>query len=226
VSIYCCKKGYLNWEKLYTFDEYQINHIHSIVPDPYRNRVWILTGDLGESSGIWFTDDNFKTVNKFLVGSQSFRSCAAFPIPQGLVYATDTPLENNKINIMNSQNNSSYIEPIYDLEGSCIYSSQVGMDLLFSTTVEGTSSNRNRFFRLISYKRGNGIKSWNSEIVIGNLYAGFRKIASFKKDILPMGLCQFGSVTFPNGENLSNTIVLYGNALKHIDGKMLVLEKK
>ena len=40
-----------------------------------------------------------------------------------------------------------------------------------------------------------------------------------------MGLFQLGTVIFPQGNNFSNYIILYGCALKHIDGKMLILKR-
>ena len=97
--------------------------------------------------------------------------------------------------------------------------------MVFSTTVEGDSSLNRGKFNLISYKKGKGIKSWNSEVIVGNESSGFKSIARFKKDILPMGLFQFGTVMFPNGKSSNNYIVLYGCSLKGIDGKMMIFKK-
>jgi len=43
VSIYGCYEDNSDWHEIYRFKKGQINHIHSIIPDPYQNKVWIFT---------------------------------------------------------------------------------------------------------------------------------------------------------------------------------------
>lgn len=222
VSIYGCDKDVLNWHELYKFKKGEINHIHSIIPDPYQNRVWIFTGDFGDAAGIWYTDNNFKTVERYLWGNQQYRACVGFPTNKGLIYATDTPLENNNIYIALP---NKELKKLYELKGSSIYGMKMQDNYIFSTAVEGNSDGEQGNFSLLSYKRGKGIKSWYSQVVIGNLEDGFETVASFKKDFLPMGLMQFGTITFPSGNNPTNKLVFYGNSLQRIDGKLMILVK-
>jgi len=223
VKIYGCDKDLLKWRELYRFGKGEINHIHSIIPDSYNNRVWIFTGDFGNAAGIWYTEDNFKTVNRYLYGSQQYRSCVGFPTNNGLIYATDTPMENNYIYIADSNKD---IRKLFELEGSSIYGMKMNNNYVFSTAVERHSDGRQGKLSLLSYKRGLGIKSWYSQIVIGNLEEGFVTTAKFKKDLFPMALMQYGTITFPSGNNPTNKIILYGSALKQIDGHLLIIEKK
>lgn len=211
------------WEIAYTFEKGMINHIHSIVPDRYRDVVWILTGDFDQSAGFWIATDDFRKVRSVAIGKQKYRSCAAFPLPEGVLYATDTQFEANSIRLLREVGPVFETEKLYDLEGSCIYSCTVGERYFFSTAVEPASKGKSKL-DLLSYKRGKGIKSWNSEIIMGNLKEGFKRITVFEKDFLPMGLFQFGTVTFPSAQAHFANLVFQGIGLRRIDGKMLIVE--
>lgn len=222
VSIYGCYGNTSSWHEVYRFKKGEINHIHSILPDPYRNRVWIFTGDFGEAASIWYTDDDFITIKKYLGGNQQYRACVAFVVPEGLIYVTDTPLESNNIYFISKDKK---VEKIYELEGSSIYGGCYGDKYIISTVVEGHADGSQGRLGLLSYKRGRGIKSWYSNLIIGNLQEGFRSIGRFRKDLFPMGLMQFGTMIFPSGDNPTDKIIFYGKSLKGIDGKLVILRK-
>ena len=76
---------------------------------------------------------------------------------------------------------------------------------------------------LISYKLANGLIDRNSHIIAGNLTEGFTEIVTFQKDILPMGLCQFGNVQFPCGE-IEDGIVMYPVSVCKYDGHTVLYE--
>ena len=86
-----------NWEIVYTFEKGAINHVHNIIADPYRNCLWVFTGDFGEASAIWKVTDNFKKVERVLCNDQKYRGCVIFPVKEGLIYATDAPFAPNYI---------------------------------------------------------------------------------------------------------------------------------
>ncbi len=211
------------WEVAYTFEKGTINHIHTLVADKYRDCVWISTGDFDNAAGFWIATDDFRSVEPAVIGKQEYRSCAAFALPEGILYATDTQLEANSIRFLRKAGSIFENERLYDLEGSCIYSCSIGESYFFSTAVEPASEGKSKL-DLISYRRGKGIKSWNSEIVMGNLEERFRRIAIFQKDILPMGLCQFGTIVFPSVQSNPNDLIYQGVGLKKIDGKMMIIE--
>ena len=43
--------------------------MHGIFIDPYDGRIWVTTGDDDHESAIWFTDDEFKTLEKVVLKS-------------------------------------------------------------------------------------------------------------------------------------------------------------
>ena len=183
------------WEIAYEFPPNTIKHIHSVIVDKYRNSIIVLTGDSDKESGIWIAKNNFKDVSVLLSGSQQYRACCAYSIKEGIIYATDTPNEKNYIYIIKYLQNNVIIEKIQELSGSCIYSTQWKDKFVFSSTVEPDSSIKGIRY-LFTKKLGKGIKGVNVEIIIGNLKDSFKCIKRFRKDLLPMGLFQYGSVQF------------------------------
>ena len=132
-----------------------------------------------------------------------YRSCACFPIKEGLLYATDAPFANNFIYLLD---NSLNVSPILELLGSCIYACQVDNQFVFSTTVEPDGRDNTIINLLSRKKRGAGIKDSYAHIYVGNLDKGFIEVYKEKKDLWPY-LFQFGAFRFPCGDN--KTRILY-----------------
>lgn len=186
------------WEIAYTFPEGQINHIHNIIPDPYRNCLWVLTGDFGEAAAIWKVTNNFQTIERVVCNNQKYRGCVAFALPEGLLYATDSPLEENHVFLLHPADYTC--RAVTAISGSCIYGCQWNDGYVFSTTVEPTGKYKNKLDFLFHWKIGPGIKDRYTRIYYGTLDKGFEIIHKEKKDCLPF-IFQFGSIKFPAGRN-------------------------
>ena len=191
------------WEKIFEFKAGTINHIHNIITDPYRNCVWIFTGDFGDAAAIWKATSNFKRVERFICGDQKYRGCVAFAVPEGILYATDAPFANNNIYLMNAE--TGIVKEICPIDGSCINGCKWGHQFVFSSTVEGDMFKNKREF-LFSRKRGSGIKNDDVHLYCGNLSEGFSEILKESKDRYPYYSFAFGIFKFPVGENNSNTL--------------------
>ena len=85
------------WQKVYTYPVDQIGHIHTIVYDRFRGRLWIATGDLDQQSEIAWTDDGFATLHLLVRGSQDYSTCNLIPLPDGLVWATHGSVARGKV---------------------------------------------------------------------------------------------------------------------------------
>lgn len=192
------------WEVVYTFPQGTINHVHTIVHDPYRDCLWIFTGDFDEASAIWKVTDNFKSVERACCNDQKYRGCVVFALPEGLLYATDAPFADDFIYLMNSQDYS--VKTIAPIDGSCIYGCQWKDKYVFSTTVEGDGRNTSRMEFFFGRKRGAGIKNEYVHIYCGNLQDGFKEIYKEKKDCMPYNTFQFGVFKFPYGVNNTDTL--------------------
>ena len=215
------------YKKVYEFPKGQIDHIHGIVQDRHRDKVYILTGDTDAGSGIWESCDDFSKVSPLLVGKQIYRCCVLFPTEKGILYATDTPLEQNKILFID---NSFYMTELYEMPGPCIYGmkftdSTGKQQYAFATSVE-PDSQKGRLEYLFTCKKGPGIKDYYVHMIVGSQEDGFCEIGRMQKDGFPMTLGQFGNAQFPKGCTEDNLIIT-PSSVKHYDGKSvrLILKK-
>lgn len=220
VSIYA--RVNKTWQKVFSFPRGKVQHIHGIITDPYRGCVLILTGDKNEESGIWIAYQNFKDVRPLLIGSQSYRACVAFPVEEGIIYATDSPLEKNFIAIARKEKNGWVEHVIQDIPGPCIYGTEVDGMFLFATSVEPDSRIQGMKY-WFTYSLGQGVKDRYSHVILGNLDLGFKEIIRLKKDSLPMLLFQFGNIQFPSGK-IKNKVIMYPVSVKKYDGKTVIYD--
>lgn len=220
VKVHCYNYVDDSWKVLYTYKEGTINHIHGIFRDSYRNRLWILTGDCNKCSNIWFTDNMFSDMDIFLGGKQMYRACQFFPFKDSIMYATDSPDEKNHIF---SYDLNANCKSIHQINGSVIYGSRYKNGFVFATVVEPKQQN-SLIKNLLSYKLGTGILNRQSEIVYYN-GENTHVMLSVKKDLLPMGLFQFGTFSFPAGLDKSKHVYANGISLWKIDNKVIVLSE-
>lgn len=214
------RTGEDKWNVIYTFPQGTINHVHNIVADPYRNCLWVFTGDFDKSAAIWKVTDGFNKVECIACDDQKWRGCVAFALPEGLLYATDTPFAENHIYFM--KDNSS-IETIADISGSCIYGCQWKDKFVFSSTVEADGRDETIWKLLTSKKLGSGIKDDYVRMYVGNLANGFKEVYKEKKDWLPF-IFQFGVFKFPAGVNNGDTLYFQPVATRENDMSLMSLE--
>ena len=216
------RTGIDQWKVVYTFPQGSINHIHNIVSDPYRQCLWVFTGDFDESSAIWRVTDNFQKVERVVCNDQKYRGCVAYALPEGLLYATDAPFADNFIYLMHPETYET--KPLFPLHGSCIYGCQWKDNYVFSSTVEGDGRNTSKLEFLFGRKRGAGIKDDFVHMYKGNPTVGFQEIYKEKKDSLPF-LFQFGVFKFPYGKNNTDTLYFQPVATKKNDLKLMAYKE-
>ncbi len=210
-------------KEVYEFrSEDDIEHIHNLVVDSYRNCIWILTGDFGKGTGIYKATNNFESVECVVRGKQKYRSCVAFPTEKGLIYATDSQFEQNYIKILYTENDKWKIKNIFKTNGPCIYGTLLNDEYYFSTSVEATDSAK-KISNFLKNKRGPGVIKNQSEIVKGNLEKGFEVIYTNEKDVYPFVLFQFGNIIFPSGINNTRHLFFTNIALKSNDFTTMII---
>ena len=215
-----------DWIEIYRFPQGSIEHIHNIIADPYKNVVYILTGDFDHSAGIWIAQNRFESVVPLLVGNQKYRGCVGLPTPRGLVYATDSPFVKNSIRLLKNEGDKWESIHLMDINGPSIYGCQWCNDLVFSTSVEGDGRNQSIWYKLFGKQRGISIKENYSFIYKGNMEDGFREIYKAKKDCLPFYLFQFGVLIFPSGTNYSLFLPVFHMATQKNTMHTILLETK
>lgn len=196
VSIYKYIEGM--WKEVYQFPEHIVMHIHNIVYDKYRKQYVILTGDEDNESALWLADTDFCDVKMLIGGKQKYRACVAFPVQNGIYYATDTPLEQNWIYYY--EYTSEKLRKIFPMPGPCIYGNIYEEKLYLATSVEGNPTLGKWKYRL-SNKLGVGVYDRNVHIIKCTSEGSVEEVGQFTKDKLPMWLFQFGNALFPSAED-------------------------
>lgn len=207
MNIFKSTDGGDTWEIAYHFKEGEINHIHGIFCDPYTNRIWVATGDDDSACIFGYTEDGFKTLVREYTGAQQYRVCVPLFCKDKIIYATDTPFEQNYIRSIDRKTGD--VTDIQRIQGSGIYAAQNGNLMLISTTVEPSDVNKDKYSHLWLSKDGN---KW-------------LELDNYKKDILPITYFQFGSIRFPYYEEDSDVIIFHGRSLRKIDSKSVIINK-
>lgn len=212
----------LNVQTVYSFPKNSIKHIHNIIFDQKEDCYWILTGDNEKDAGIYRMTSDWSQITPIKNGEQKYRSVIAFPIPKGLIYASDAVEHDNSLYILQQTSNGYQEHQLTSINGSCIYGIELKDYYIFSTTVEPKQGPRLRM--LLSEKLGNGIKSKDVHILCVNKHTlEIKKIASHEKDFWSMILFQYGAATFAKG-NISNKLWYYPVACKKVDGKNILIQ--
>jgi len=182
VHVYASTDAGATWSVAYTFPEGAIRHVHNIVHDPWGKCLWLLTGDYGDECRIVRASYDFRQIDIVVQGNQQARAVACVPAESGLYFSSDTPLEANYIYHLARQGKLSQLAPI---SSSSIYGCRVGRDIFFSTMVEPSKRNPDRFVRIFGGRDG---RDW-------------RPLLAWKKDRWPMRFFQYGNAFLPDGEN-------------------------
>lgn len=182
VHIYASADGGSSWSVAYTFPKGSIRHVHNIVHDPWQDCLWVLTGDYGDECRILRASYDFRQVEVILQGHQQSRAVALVPAKNGVYFSSDSPLELNAIYHLDRSGKLSQLAP---LSSSSIYGCRVGADIFFSTMVEPSAANPDRFVRIFGGRDG---ENW-------------RPLLAWKKDRWPLRFFQYGNAFLPDGEN-------------------------
>ncbi len=210
------------WKKVYSFPSGSIKHIHSIIPDPFRNRILILTGDLDHESMVWEAKNNFSDVKCLFGGKQEYRFCCAKAYEFGTVLITDSPYNQNNIFVLYDRP-TVHLEKLYSLPGPTVFFASHNNDIVFATDVEDDAINRSPISRFLSNRRGAGVLDEFAHVFLLNSNKELKELASFKKDVLPMRIFGFGTVHFPDG-NKGDNLFLYPMSVKKLDQVLLCIK--
>lgn len=210
VYIYA-SKDLINWKKAWVFKPGEIRHVHGIVWDGYKKGIWVLTGDSDQESGIWFTADNFATLDKVVEGSQKARAVEIIPVEEGLLIPMDSPLELNYL-YHYGYNTKAFTE-LAALPGSAFHACHINGIFLLSTVTEPSTVNVVDYASVWASTDG---KKW-------------KEISQFKRDIVPVKyqfIFRYAEIYFASGTTGCDYIAGYGQAVKGADNSMLLWDKK
>ena len=200
VHIYGSHDGGETWSPTFTFPKGAIRHVHNIVFDAWDRCLWILTGDYGNECSILRASLDMKHVESVIRGNQQARAVAAVPMPDGLYFSTDTPLESNFIYRLDR---GGALTKLTTISSSSIYGCRTAGKLFFSTMVEPSEVNRDRKARVYAADAQRP-EEW-------------RRALDWTKDIWPMWLFQYGNAFLPDGNNETDYLAVTTVAVKSDD---------
>ena len=198
VHIYASPDAGTTWNVAHTIAKGSIRHVHNIVPDPWANCLWILTGDYGDECRILRATCDLRQIDTVLQGNQQARAVAAIPMEDGLYFSSDTPLESNFIYRLDRDGRLSQLTAI---SSSSIYGCRVGKNLFFSTMVEPSEINRDR----------------NVRIYGGDISGNWQPLLQWPKDLWSIRLFQYGNAFLPDGENATQYLAATTIAVERDD---------
>lgn len=187
------------WNIAYEFEASLIRHVHGIFYDQFRDGYWVLTGDSNKESGLWFTSDKFKTLDKIFSGSQKTRAVEMIIKEEGLIVPMDSPLELNSINFFSLKDNS--IKFLQDLNGSAFHALVVKGIYFITTVTEISDINLDKSANVYA-----SIDGYN-----------WKCISKFKKDFVPIKyqwLTRYSEITIVPGESKGNYIFGHARAVR------------
>lgn len=188
VDIYASDDNGETWRVIYTFGNKQVRHVHGVFCDLYDSKIWVTTGDRDDESAVWVTANQFRSMEKVVWGTQQARVLQLIFTREHVYFGTDTPFERNHICRINKVDGR--VEQLAVVDGSVYWGCKVGEHLFFSTAVEPSMVNKDRYASL--WGSPDGIR-WQ---------CFFR----FKKDPWPIKYFQVGQILFPQGENRTDCL--------------------
>jgi hypothetical protein len=169
-----------SWRSVYRLDG--VRHVHGVYYDPFEDALWVTTGDTDEESGVWVSEDRFRSLRKVLGGNQQSRVIQLLFTPEHVYFGTDAPEVEN--HIYRLCRHTRYVEQLARVDGPVFHGCRTASGLFFSTACEPSNVNRKRE-AVVWYSRDG--RSW-------------RPILRYRKDLLPMRWFQYGQVFFADGQ--------------------------
>lgn len=203
VRIYASHDLGRSFEVVHTFPANEILHVHSLLFDPLHRHYWVFCGDFDDEPGIGILSNDFSCFDWFRKGEQQYRLCEAFDFGDRLIYATDTPLDTNRI--LSLDKRSGQIVQLGVVRGSCLYAARFGELLAFSTTAEPGAFDGHDAPSLWVSRDGDRF----DEVVVTH------------KDAWPHAF-QFGSLVLPRGCSGRENVFFSGQAVKGLDGRVVL----
>jgi hypothetical protein len=205
VKIYGSQDGIV-WEEMYAFEKGKIRHIHGIQYDKYRDGYWILTGDENSECGLWFTADNFRSVELFYGGSQRSRAVSVHIMEEQIIIPMDSPLEINYILSLSIKGRK--VRELEQLPGSAFHCSTVNEIKFITTVTEHSDINKTK----------------NASIYASLDGLNWKCISKLKKDWIPVKfqkITRYSEIKILDGLYKKDFVIAIGRSLDLVSEGLL-----
>lgn len=214
IRIFGSRDGGLTWEVVYTFPAGAVRHVHGISYDKWRDRFIICTGDYGDENRLIEATTDFREVRIICQGGQGHRFYYTMVCEDCLVTATDTPLEENQICIIDKRTGT--LDRVATIENTCFYICAVNDNIFVSTNAEPSEVNDTgaaHIWRGNLSSRGEWDRCLSLPV---DFYDRLTRLPG-----VPTALFQYPGVFFPEGDNPGNNLVCHCLGLRGYDDAMV-----
>lgn len=204
VPVYRSRDGGRSWKVVYTFPQGSIKHVHGCYWDPWWERIWVLTGDFNGECWMLVADRDFRELQWLGDGTQVWRAVNVFFEQDRVVWLMDSQLEESRV-VMLDRNTGNVFQGI-GLPGPVWYIKRLkGGGYLAGTACE----------------TGPGVKDEYAHLLYSSDLEHWREVARFAHDGLPKRYFKNGVIGFADGEQTADDFVVFGEALRGLDGKAM-----
>jgi len=216
VHIYTSRDGQ-DWHPIFTFPAGSIRHVHAMYEDIYRSGLWVLTGDADDESGLWFTKDEFATLEPVMRGSQRSRAVSMIIMEDGIIVPTDSPRITNRIQFFDPSRRR--FEDLCSIPGSAFHAVTCGGLFFVSTVAEPSPINPERAAHIFISRDG---RSWIpltsfSPDLLCRMFPSMRAYFQYPEIRLVPGV-EDSPVTFAYGQSIRGA----GGSLMRFQNSLLV----
>lgn len=184
------------------FPQGAIRHVHGLHPDPYvAGRIWVTVGDNNGECHLYYTDDQFATLERVGDGQQCWRAVGLVFTPEHVVWISDSPMEPNHVYRLHRR--TQQLERGHPVDATGWYMGRTRDGVYYcGTTVE----------------KGPGVRTKQASVLVSADAWHWNTALGFPKDWWPMPWFKWGSLGFPSGDFAANNFWVFGEGLAGIDG--------
>lgn len=205
VNVYRSNDNGESWEVIYTFPAGRIRHVHGCYYDKYRNKIWVLTGDFEGENIIQCSDLDFKKIETYGNGSQSYRAVNLFFTEKEVHWIMDSPLEKSYQFCLNRD--TKKVKKLFYFNGPVWYLKELDDGYYLAGS---------------SVEIGEGVLSNKACLYVSKDLKTWEIISEFSKDKWPMPYFKWGVLAFSGGRQSSKNFTLHFEGLKKLDGKAFI----
>ena len=207
VNVYRSVDGGRSWEIIFVFPKGQIKHVHGCYYDPYEEKIWVLTGDFKDECYLLCTDRDFENIEWIGDGQQDYRACNLFFEENAIHWIMDSQLQDSYH--IRLDRHTRTIERKQMFPGPVWYIKRLTDGYYLAATAQ---------------EIGAGVHDKYAHLFVSKDLETWEDIYQVSHEGLPKRHFKFGVIGFADGDQSSQNFYLFAEALRGIDGRILVCE--
>lgn len=207
VPVYRSIDGGLSWNVIYEFPAGSIKHVHGCFQDPYTGKIWVTTGDFENENILLEASQDFATIRKIGDGQQRFRTCHLIFKEDFVHWIMDSQLE-PCFHIAWKRETGEVVQK-NGFNGPVWYVKELSDGIYLAATVQ---------------EIGEGVLDDKIYLYVSKDLETWEELKTFEHDGLNKRLFKYGLVGFADGDQASDHLYMYFEAVKDLDGKSLAVD--